>query len=269
MRQLGVDFGLSNTDIVLVEEGKLIGHWMVEGKASLETLHKALEVAKVGPNDLDCIATSGGRHGDLPSRFEGIELRKANEAQAVGLGGLALSGFTEALVVSAGTGTAMIVARGKEASHFTGSAVGGGTLLGLSRLLLGTSDPLEISRLAQLGNPSGVDSTLIDVIGGGIGHLPPDATAVNFGRMVYQPKASREDVAAGLVTLVSQVIAMIAINAVKAAGLSQIVIVGHLSDLPPVQKALERVWGFYQVQPTPVIPPHAGAVTAYGAVLSV
>ncbi len=268
MLRLGVDFGLSNTDVALVEDDKLVGNWIIHGRANLQTLQSALEVAGVGPGELDLIATSGGRHGDLPSEFEGILLFKANEAKAVGRGGLALAGLNEALVVSAGTGTAMIAARGGEAFHFTGSAVGGGTLLGLSKLLLGTADPLEVARLAEQGNPSGVDSTLIDVIGGGIGHLPADATAVNFGRLAGLTTASREDIAAGLVTLVSQVIAMIAINAVKAAGLPQIVIVGHLPDLPPIRAALQRVWYFYQIDPKPIIPSNAGAVTAYGAVLS-
>lgn len=152
--------------------------------------------------------------------------------------------------------------------HVTGSAVGGGTLLGLSRLLLGTTDPFEVARLAALGDPAGVDSTLQDVIGGGIGHLPSDATAVNLGRLSTLKGAPKpEDLAAGLVTLVSQVIAVIALNAAKANDLDRIVIVGHLPDLEPVRAALLRVWGFYGVTPDPVIPAQRGFATALGAAL--
>ncbi len=268
MLKLGVDFGLSNTDAVLLEGETILAHQTIKtGPASNEALAAVLQSLGVQPPQLGAIASTGGLSRRLPDTFEGVPVHKIGEAQAVGRGALRLAGLEEALVVSAGTGTAMIAARGSEAQHFTGSAVGGGTLLGLSRLLLGTADPLEVARLAERGNPSGVDSTLVDVIGGGIGHLPPDATAVNFGRLVDGTNPTREDLAAGLVTLVGQVIAMIAINAAQAAGLKQMVIVGHLPDLAPVRRAFERVWYFYQIEPRPLIPPLAGWATAYGAAL--
>lgn len=268
MRKLGVDFGLSNIDAVLVEGQAILAHQVIKaGPACTEALAAVLKNLGVRPAELGSIASTGGLSRHLPDTFEGIPLQKIGEAQAVGRGALRLAGLAEALVVSAGTGTAMIVARGSEAQHFTGSAVGGGTLLGLSRLLLGTADPLEIARLAEKGNPSGVDTTLLEVIGGGIGHLPPEATAVNLGRLVDGPQPSREDLAAGLVTLVGQVIATIAINAARAAGLKQIVIVGHLPDLKPIRRALERVWYFYQLEPRPLIPSLSGWATAYGAAL--
>lgn len=268
MLRLGVDFGLTNTDVVLVEGHRIVAERTLQtGPASLEALHQALEALGLQPAQLELVACTGGLSRRLPDDFEGLRLEKVGEALAVGRGGLALAGFSEALVVSAGTGTAMVAARGNSAQHFTGSAVGGGTLLGLSRLLLGTADPLEVAYLAERGDPSRVDSTLLDAIGGGIGHLPPDATAVNLGRLVREAPPRPEDLAAGLVTLVGQVIAVIALNAAKAAGLSRIVLVGHLTDLAPVRAALERVWRFYQVEPRPLIPPKAGLATAYGAVL--
>lgn len=266
--RLGVDFGLTNTDVVLVEGQAILAHQVIKaGPASTEALAAVLNSLGVRPAELGAIASSGGLSRSLPDTFAGIPLQKIGEAQAVGRGALRLAGLTEALVVSAGTGTAMIAARGSQAQHFTGSAVGGGTLLGLSRLLLGTADPLEVAALAEKGNPSSVDTTLLEVIGGGIGHLPPEATAVNLGRLVDGLQPSREDLAAGLVTLVGQVIATIAINAARAAGLKQIVIVGHLPDLAPIQRAFEQVWYFYQLKPRPLIPPLSGWATAYGAVL--
>jgi type II pantothenate kinase len=271
MLRLGVDFGLSNTDAVLVEKNKMVARQIVPvGASSPIALWEVLRLLEVRPEQLSLIASSGGGSSKLPERFEGFAVHKVPEPVALGRGALALTGLSEALVVSAGTGTAMISARGADAFHFTGSAVGGGTLLGLGQLLLGTADPLEIARLAELGNTSEVDTTLLDVIGGGIGHLPADATAVNFGRVLGQAQTPKpEDVAAALVTLVSQVIAMVAINAVKAAGLRQIVIVGHLPDLKPIRAALERVWYFYQIDPIPLIPEHSGFATAYGAALSI
>ncbi len=266
---LGLDFGLTNLDGVLVKDGAIIRGWRQDTKsaASLELLTQILITNQIEPSSLTCIGTTGGRHKDLPSQFQGIPIIKINEAQSVGRGGLTMSKLPEALVVSAGTGTSMIAARESGFQHVTGSAVGGGTLLGLAKLLLGTSNPLEIAALAAKGNPAGVDSTLQDVLGGGIGHLPSDATAVNLGRLVkLEQPASKEDLAAGLVTLVSQVIAVIALNAASAQKLERIVIVGHLVDLAPIQTALERVWGFYGAQPA-IIPKARGFATAFGAAL--
>ena len=266
---LGLDFGMTNLDGVLLEHNVLQRGWRMDCTgASLDSTRAALGEGGVQLESLKAIGTTGGRHRELPNLFKGIPVVKVGEADAVGRGGLHMAGLSEALVVSAGTGTAMIAARGKTCQHVTGSAVGGGTLLGLAKLCLGTADPLEIAALAALGNPAEVDGTLADVIGGGIGSLPADATAVNLGRIVKLSSApSREDLAAGLVTLVSQVIAVIALNAAKANGLEQIVIVGHLPDLIPIQTAIHRVWGFYGVSTPAIIPTDRGYATALGAAL--
>lgn len=267
---LGLDFGLTNLDAVLVEDGQIVQGWRQDtrGAASLETFEQIIAGHNIKLENLNSIGTTGGRHKDLPSSFQNIPIFKIGEAQAVGHGGLQMAKLEEALVVSAGTGTSMIASRGSSFTHVTGSAVGGGTLLGLAKLLLGTSNPLEIAALAAEGNPAGVDSTLSDVLGSGIGHLPSDATAVNLGRLVSLEKpATREDLAAGLVTLVSQVIAVIALNAASAQNLERIVIVGHLVDLEPIRAAIERVWGFYGVELPAIIPESRGFATAFGAAL--
>ncbi len=278
--KLGLDFGQTNLDGVLLDGDRIVHTWQQDtiipaSEAELRDLLEShvLEVNGLAFSDLEWIGTTGGRHRDLPSSVAGVPVYPVGEAQAVGRGGLALANLENALVVSAGTGTAMISSRtisGNERTftHVTGSAVGGGTLIGLSSLLLGMTDPFEIARLAALGDPAGVDSTLQDVIGGGIGHLPADATAVNLGRLGQLKNAPKpEDLAAGLVTLVSQVIAVIALNAAKANGLENIVIVGHLPDLEPVRAALIRVWDFYGITPDPIIPAQRGFATALGAAL--
>ncbi len=267
---LGLDFGLTNLDAVLVEAGQIVQGWRQDthGIANLELIEQIVIDHDIKLGHLTCIGTTGGRHKELSSGFKGIPIFKIGEAQAVGHGGLQMAKLEQALVVSAGTGTSMIAARGSIFGHVTGSAVGGGTLLGLAKLLLATANPLEIAALAAKGNPAGVDSTLLDVLGSGIGHLPSDATAVNFGRLVaLEQPATREDMAAGLVTLVSQVIAVIALNAANAQNLERIVIVGHLVDLEPIRAAIQRVWGFYGVQQPAIMPAARGFATALGAAL--
>ncbi len=165
------------------------------------------------------MGVTGGRYRDLPDEVDGFAIRKVDEIQAVGLGGLSLAGAEAGLVVSAGTGTAMVAARQGGVHHVTGSAVGGGTLLGLSKLILETDDVHEIDRLAMAGDASKVDIMLNEAVGGEVGRLPAEANAVNLGRLERGNGYSREDLAAGLVRLVAQVIAVIAINAADAEDL--------------------------------------------------
>jgi type II pantothenate kinase len=211
-------------------------------------------------------AVTGGQYRRLPDQAGGIRLVKIPEVMSIGRGGLYLAQMDEALVVSAGSGTAMVAALGKTFAHVTGSAVGGGTLQGLGRLLLGTADALEIDRLALLGNPNHADYTLVEAVGSAVGKLPLRANAVNFGRLSREAiDLSPEDIAAALVRLVAQVIAVIAINGARAERLSQVVIIGHLVDLPSVRDALDEVFGFYDA--SFCIPDQPGIGTAIGALL--
>jgi type II pantothenate kinase len=270
----GIDFGITNLDGALLVDGSLVRGWRLDCPgASFQSLETAVQHGGLDLTQVKAIGTTGGKHKDLPAHFHDVPLVKVGEADAVGRGGLNLArlehrDLESALVVSAGTGTAMIASSRAGCAHVTGSAVGGGTLLGLAKFLIGTSDPLEIAALAECGDPSQVDGTLQDVLGGGIGHLPADATAVNLGRLAkLEALPSREDLAAGLVTLVAQVIAVISLNAAKANGLERVVFVGHLMDLEPMQTAVRRVWGFYGVSAPPIIPEARGFATALGAAL--
>jgi type II pantothenate kinase len=200
-----------------------------------------------------------------------------NEVTAIGRGGQALVGLAAEddvpiLVVSAGSGTAVVAARGDKHTHVTGTAVGGGTLLGLSRLLLHTVDHDEIDDLARRGDPSGADLSLSDVVTGPIGDLPADATAVNFGRLAREDVAvSREDLAAALVTMVGQTIALIAVNAARVQAVEhglhtvRVVVIGHLIDMPSLRGVVKRVSDLYGVRIT--LPTDSGYGTALGALL--
>jgi type II pantothenate kinase len=124
----------------------------------------------------------------------------------------------------------------------------------------------EIDALARQGDPNGADLSLGDVVTGPIGNLPVDATASNFGRLAREDVAvSREDLAAALVTMVGQTIALIAINAARAQSMERIVIIGHLIDMVSMRSVVERVGELYGV---PIIlPKDSGYGTALGALL--
>jgi type II pantothenate kinase len=263
IKHVAIDIGMTNIDLIAAGSDSLL-MWMLVNKVgdAPEQVRQALKVVTEDLTPGMRIGVTGGRYRDLPDRLDGFEVYKVDEMQALGLGGLALAGKSSGLVVSAGTGTAMVAARGTNVHHVTGSAVGGGTLLGLSKLLLDTDDALEIDRLALAGDASAVDIMLDEAVGGKVGRLPKNANAVNLGKMNRMPDFSREDLAAGLVRLVAQVIAVIAINASAAEKLKDIILVGHLMDLMTVRNEIDLVGEFYHRAFT--IPENPGFGTVMG-----
>lgn len=262
--RVAVDIGITNIDLAMETGEGLVRKMLAnQHREASDQVRQALEV--VGdflPEDLP-VGVTGGRYRTLPDILDGHSLQKVDEMLALGLGGLTLSGLPAALVVSAGTGTAMVAARNGDVHHVTGSAVGGGTLLGLARLILGTDDPLEVNRLALKGDASAVDIMLSEAVGGEVGRLPATANAVNLGKLDRENGFTRENLAAGLVRMVAQVIAVIAINASNAEGLADIVLVGHLMDLESVRNEMSLVGEFYQR--SFIIPENPGFGTVTGA----
>jgi type II pantothenate kinase len=261
---IAVDIGMTNIDLVIENDSGLTLKMIANReKSAVDQFRQALRnVEEVLPPGMT-IAVTGGRYRDLPVWIDGYRILKVDEMRALGRGGLWLAGLRSGLVVSAGTGVAMVAATPDGVEHVTGSAVGGGTLLGLSRLILGTDDVDEIDSLAMVGDASAVDIMLQEAVGGEIGRLPSNANAVNLGKLDREEGFSRENLAAGLVRLVAQVIAVIAINASNAVSLEEIVLVGHLMDLKSIQKEVNLVGEFYKRSFT--IPENPGFGTVMGA----
>lgn len=264
---VAIDFGASNTDVVIRANGR-VQYLKVAGPKQPNDERVRELVAMIGTDisDVRVIAVTGGNRKALSGAVDRVPVIQVDEVIAIGRGGLALANVDRAIVTSAGSGTAVVSAEPDGYRHITGTGVGGGTLVGLGRMLLNETSPIALDTLATAGSAMGLNLTIGDVLGGAIGALPPEITAVNFGRVARAPiNATAEDTAAALVNMVGQVIAVIAINAALATGHSNIVIVGHLTDLPSVRATLSQVGALYQ---TPlVIPEQGGYATAMGALI--
>ena len=215
------------------------------------------------------LAVTGGRHLELGDIIDSTPIVHVNEIDAIGTGSMSLSGLSEeesVIIVSAGSGTACIHAHKGQFLHCSGTGVGGGTVMGLSKLLLGTNDPLEIASLAEKGNESLVDLILEDVVSGPIGELPKSTTAVNFGKVAkLDNNYSREDIAAGIVNLVGQTAARIATSIAMVFEAKQIVVVGRAPSFTGLRNSLEQaasITGF-----TPHFPKNGEYASALGALL--
>ena len=266
---ISIDFGITVTDIIKRDNG-VISHEMTLSKEEPSpTLLNHLFSDLDFESDVDLLAVTGGKHLNLGDEIETTKIVHVNEIDAIGEGAMNLSGLSRRnpiIIVSAGSGTACILAQDGNFIHCSGTGVGGGTILGLSKLLLGTTDPIEIAKLAKEGNESGVDLILEDVVSGPIGELPSDTTAVNFGKISkIDSEISKQDIAAGIVNLVGQTAARIATSVATTFNAKEIVVVGRSPSFNGLKNSLEQaasIMGF-----SPHFPNNGEYASALGALL--
>ena len=266
---ISIDFGITVTDIIKRDNG-VLSHEMKLTKQDPDLfLLKNLFSDINFETDVNLLAVTGGKHLNLGDEIESTKIIHVNEIDAVGEGAMNLSGLSNenpTIIVSAGSGTACILAQDGNYMHCSGTGVGDGTVLGLSKLLLDTTDPTEIAELAKLGNESGVDLILEDVVSGPIGELPSDTTAVNFGKISkIDSDISKQDIAAGIVNLVGQTAARIATSVATTFNAKEIVVVGRSPSFNGLKNSLEQaasIMGF-----SPHFPENGEYASALGALL--
>ncbi|NHV98260.1 MAG: pantothenate kinase [Thaumarchaeota archaeon] len=265
---VGIDIGGSTTKAVALKGKEVLGVSEMPSSDPLATsiglLGKLIVMMGCSLKDVGVLAIAGGRSSQLPDSILGLKVVKVNEIIAAGTGGIVLTGLNEALVVSMGTGTALIEVRenGKRIRHVGGTGVGGGTLLGLARKMLGISSVSILVEMAEKGDSRKVDLTVGDIVGNGIGILSPEMTASNLGRV--GDTSSPEDLAAGIANLVGEVVASVTFLAASKLQLEdKVILVGRVAKLPPVLKSIQKALSSFGVQPiVPKLPEYAVAVGA-------
>ncbi|CAM0913311.1 unnamed protein product [Alopecurus aequalis] len=177
------------------------------------------------------------------------------------------------LLVNIGSGVSMIEVIGKgKFERIIGSHLGGGTILGLARLLTGCSSYEEFLELSQRGNNLAVDLTVGDIYGENgypkIG-LPASTTAASFGK-VNSSKLSdykAEDLAAALLNSFTYNIGQIAYFVANLSGLKRIFfrgayVCGHEKTMDKISRSL-KYWSKGEVQTTFLC--HEGFLGTLGA----
>ncbi len=266
---ISIDFGITVTDIIKRDNG-VLSHEMTLTKQDPDLCLLKDFLSEINfKTDVNLLAVTGGKHLNLGDEIESTKIIHVNEIDAVGEGAMHLSGLSNenpTIIVSAGSGTACILAQDGNYMHCSGTGVGGGTVLGLSKLLLNTTHPDEIAELAKAGNESGVDLILEDVVSGPIGELPSDTTAVNFGKISkIDSEISKQDIAAGIVNLVGQTAARIATSVATTFNAKEIVVVGRSPSFNGLKNSLEQaasIMGF-----SPHFPENGEYASALGALL--
>lgn len=266
---LCLDIGSTALKIAALCNGEPIFHSMrFPSPADKTALEKCVKeyLAATEPGDLSRVAVTGVGSSVTGDHLMGVPVTRVDEFTAIAAGGLYLSGKEKAIVISMGTGTAFLYAdkTSAEVCHLGGTGIGGGTLCGLCRHLIGTSDFYEIETLASQGHYSTVDLTVGDVSPTAIDTLSAELTAANFAKLSSSP--SPADLAAGTLNMVLQSIGSMAVFLATSRGTRDIVVTGSLAAIAQAKPVYDFFNRMYDISFT--IPEDPSFACALGAGLS-
>ena len=270
---IGIDVGGSTTKIVGFRktEGKqeLISPLFVKAADPMTSIYgafgKFVDANGLALSDIDRVRMSGVGSTYVTKPIYSLRCDTVPEFRATGLGGLYLSGLSRALVVSMGTGTALVYSEeGKEPEYLGGTGVGGGTLLGLSKKLLGLEDIEHIQQLAKDGDLSKIDLRIGDITKKDPSLTMPDfMTASNFGKV--SDIATGADIALGIINMVFETIGMIALFAARGKDIKDIVLTGNLTVVEQAKPVFDTLSSMFGVNF--IIPENAQFGTVIGTAL--
>lgn len=274
---IGIDVGGTTTKIVGFREGadgsELLSPQLVQAADPVTSVYGALgkftSENHLELSDIDRVMMTGAGSSVVGKKIYDLRTTPVPEFSSIGIGGLYLSGLDEAIVVSMGTGTALVHAKKENGryrvEYLGGTGVGGGTLLGLSRKLIGVDNVQHLEQLYAEGDLSNVDLRIKDISKvHRYGGMNENLTAANFGKL--SDLATPADLALGVANLVTETVATLALFAAKRFDLADIVLVGNLTAIDVIQKAFANLSTTFGVRF--LIPENARFGTVIGAALN-
>lgn len=265
---IGIDVGISTTKIVGLKDGKPTAPIRITAADPITSLYgafgKYLHDNDLQLEEVEHVMLTGVGAAYVKGDVYGVKTSRCDEFVADALGARYESHLDHAIVVSMGTGTSFVMCRGDEFSHIGGIGIGGGTLQGLSRIILNTSDIKQVSELAKQGNIKNINLLIGDISAQPLPGLPMEATASLFAHA--KNDASREDIACGIITMVLQSIGSAAVLAAQGTGCRDMVLIGNLSLLPQSKEIFPALEKLYDVRFH--IPKYSQFCTAIGAALA-
>jgi len=265
---IGIDIGSTTTKAVSIEDGKITRRIKTRASdaitAATGAFGKMILENRININTIEKIKITGAGSSKINDDIFGIPTGRVKEIEAIGIGGMFLSGMSNIIITNIGTGTVIIEAGDKGIFHFGGSGVGGGTILGLAKKLLSTQEFSDIMELAENGKVNQVDLLLGDITDTSISFLSGESTASNFGKML--DTASSGDIALAIINMVYQVIGVLSVFAARARNSSRVIVTGNGSKNTIGQKVLNSISEMYGIKF--IYPDYAEYTTAIGAGLA-
>ena len=267
---IGIDVGGSTTKIVgFAEDGGLLDPLFVKAADPVTSIYGAFgkftDANSLELDMIDRVMITGVGSSYISKPIYGLPCTHVPEFPSVGRGGIYLSGLDEAIVVSMGTGTALIHADSSgKTDYLGGTGVGGGTVMGLSKKLLGVEETDTVFALASQGNLDNIDLRIKDITNKDIlPGMPINLTAANFGKI--EDLATKEDMALGILNMVFETVAMLSVFAARSHKVRDIVLTGNLTTRDLAEKTFLEMNKMFDVNF--VIPELSQFGTVIGAAL--
>ena len=245
---VGLDAGATLTKIAIRAPGREASFELV---AAGDRDSVSRRLAQVRPAR---VGITGARAAHLAAGLP-VACAPVNEFAAWGAGAATLLTASGAapdgryLVVSLGTGTSVLLVNAEEVSRVGGTALGGGTLMGLGSLLLGLPGFEALCELASRGDRRRVDLLVSDIYPPHASPLPGELNAASFGKLGSgAPPPAPEDLAHAVMGLVGENVGLICGWLAAASQASKVVFGGStlrsngalIGILEPVVRAMGR-----------------------------
>ena len=199
------------------------------------------------------VAATGGGADRLGGTVAGLPVEHVPEFEAWARGaplvaaeeGLSLP--ARYLLVSLGTGTSVLSVDDGRASRVGGTALGGGTILGLGKLLLGVESFAELAAMAERGDRRSVDLLVGDVYRGTDAPLLRDLTAASFAKLT---STRPDDLAHALMGLVGENVALLCGGFARGLAIEGVVYCGStLSENPALRRIVAEITTLFGHRP--------------------
>lgn len=267
---IGIDVGGSATKIVAFDfDGNLIKPLFVRANDQVTSIYGAFgkftSENGISLDSIERVMITGVGSSYVTSPIFGLNCINVPEFECIGRGGLYLSSLESAIIMSMGTGTALVHAdKNGTVSYLGGTGVGGGTLMGLSKQLLKMDNIDHIVELAEAGDLGNVDLRIKDMANrDSFNGLPEFMTSSNFGKV--SDIASKSDIALGIINMVFEVEGMLGVFAARQHKINEVVLTGNLTSVkqcPEIFGRLKELFGINFI-----IPENSQFATAIGAAL--
>lgn len=262
MSIIGIDIGSSTTKIIEYKNDKITNKKILRKVYEEKDLQNFLKENVIGV--VEKIVFTGIGADKIDASKYNASIEKVEEFKSIGVGGLYLSKKEKVIVVSVGTGTALIEVNHGEIKHLGGTGVGAGTLFNLCNRFLNVSSFDEIFELAQKGNIEKIDLRIGDVTDKAISTLPADLTLSNFGK--FEKDAKKEDIVLGFVNMVFEVIGMMVAFSSINSDIKEAVLIGNITAIPGVKEILKKIEFTHKIKF--IIPEDAEYGVALGGIIN-
>jgi type II pantothenate kinase len=254
---VGIDAGLTLTKTVRAHAGR------IDVSARETDTTSAADIASC-----DVVGVTGARSEQIAS----ARAVRSQEIEAAARGVAALMHVDARpladpwLLALLGTGTAFAAVRHEagalKVTHLGGTALGGGSFVGIARRIDPSLTYDALLAAAGRGDRRNADTMVSDAYAEGIGRIGPDLTAAHLTK----PGASLDDVMAALLNLHAENIAQIAASRAVVAQMRRIVLAGGFAhENGPLIEGIIAMAGMFGIAVD--LAPHPGFAGAVGAAL--